>query len=112
MHKAIVMYLADNDEHGDVFSLADNLDGKGTVISRWETDVKKPTKAQIASYQKKVDAEESLNAYKGARVREYPAFGEQLDALWHAMDRGELPQVEGFYDIIKAVKDKHPKTEV
>jgi hypothetical protein len=43
-------------------------------------------------------------------LREYPAIGEQLDALWHAMDRGDLPKVPEFYDPIKEVKDRHPKS--
>lgn len=43
------------------------------------------------------------------RAKKYPALPEQLDALWHAMDQGILPQVSGFYDIIKTVKNKHPK---
>lgn len=49
--------------------------------------------------------------YKGLRAKQYPALEEQLDALWHAMDMGQLPKVEGFYDEIKAVKDKFQKPE-
>jgi hypothetical protein len=42
--------------------------------------------------------------------RIYPEIGNQLDALWHAMDRGDLPKVPEFYDPIKEVKDRHPKS--
>ncbi|MBB2918112.1 hypothetical protein [Cupriavidus alkaliphilus] len=45
------------------------------------------------------------------RKGEYPPIEEQLDALWHAMDRGELPKVNGFYDRIKEIKDRHPKPD-
>ncbi|QBJ04553.1 hypothetical protein HOV23_gp020 [Pseudomonas phage Lana] len=50
-------------------------------------------------------------AYDAARQKEYPQVTAQLDALWHAMDRGELPKVAGFYDEIKEVKDKYVKPE-
>ena len=42
----------------------------------------------------------------------YPPIAEQLDMLWHAMDRGELPVAPGFYEAIKSVKDAHPKDPV
>lgn len=49
--------------------------------------------------------------YKTARARTYPKIADQLDMLWHAMDRGELPKVQEFYDAIKSVKDRSPKPE-
>lgn len=42
------------------------------------------------------------------RAIAYPPIGDQLDALWHAMDVGVLPMVPAFYDSIKAVKDSLP----
>lgn len=48
-------------------------------------------------------------SYAGGRRREYPSIGDQLDALYHAMDDGLIPQVPGFYDAIKAVKLAYPK---
>lgn len=48
--------------------------------------------------------------YVIARLREYPTTGDQLDALWHAMNTGALPIVEPFYSDIKAVKEKYPRT--
>lgn len=47
--------------------------------------------------------------YKKLRAQEYPAMGEQMDALWHAMDTNVLPRIEPFYTNIKQVKDKYPK---
>jgi hypothetical protein len=41
-----------------------------------------------------------------------PLVGDQLDALWHAMDDKVLPMVPAFYDPIKAVKDSLPKGTV
>ena len=47
--------------------------------------------------------------HRARRAADYPSLAEQLDALWHAMDRNELPRVAGFYDAIAAVKTKYPK---
>ena len=43
--------------------------------------------------------------------RVYPSVEDQLDALWHAMNAGLIPKAENFYQMIKEVKDKHPKPE-
>lgn len=50
-----------------------------------------------------------IEDYKKLRRMNYPSVGEQLDALWHAMNNGESTKIEPFYSIIKAVKDKYPK---
>lgn len=47
--------------------------------------------------------------YKDLRAKAYPPLGDQLDMLWHAMDKGELPKVEPFYSELKAVKEKYYK---
>jgi hypothetical protein len=47
--------------------------------------------------------------YKKLRAAEYPKLGDQVDAIWHAMDQGLLPKIEPMYSEIKAVKDKYPK---
>ena len=44
------------------------------------------------------------DAYKFSRVQEYPAIGDQLDALFHA---GVFPADMAAQ--IQAVKDKYPK---
>ena len=44
------------------------------------------------------------DAYKFSRVSEYPAIGDQLDALYHA---GVFP--DDMAAQIQAVKDKYPK---
>lgn len=47
--------------------------------------------------------------YRERRFLNYPAIGDQLDALFHAMARGDLPMVADFYQPIAAVKAAHPK---
>jgi len=51
------------------------------------------------------------NEHKDQRRLKYPYIGDQLDALWHAMERGDLPKVPEFYDPIEQVKLMHPKDE-
>jgi len=45
------------------------------------------------------------------RRAEYPDIAEQMDALWHAMDRGDIAKVEPMYSQIKAVKERFPKPQ-
>ena len=47
---------------------------------------------------------DGLEEYQRDRQPEYPAIGDQLDALYHA---GAFPKE--MADMLKAVKDKHPK---
>jgi hypothetical protein len=58
--------------------------------------------AQQQSDNKKVE-------YINKRITEYPSIQDQLNALWDAMDKGEIPKANAFYNSIKAVNDKHPK---
>ena len=44
------------------------------------------------------------DAYKFARVREYPSIGDQLDALW----KGGA-EAEAMLAKVQAVKNKYPK---
>lgn len=64
---------------------------------------------QVIRQEELVPPEPELEPYVVQRRMLYPSVESQLDMLWHAMDRGELPQVSGFYDTIKAVKDSIPK---
>lgn len=47
--------------------------------------------------------------YATLRRDKYPAPGEQLDMLWHAMNAGTAPIIEPWYSDIKAIKDAYPK---
>ena len=50
-------------------------------------------------------------AHVSQRASNYPSIGDQLDMLWHSIDRdGELKsKYYDFYEAIKAVKVKFPK---
>ena len=67
---------------------------------------KSDIQAKITELQTAYDALE----YQRQRQPEYPAIGEQLDLLWHAIDDGTLDKTSDFYTSLKATKDKYPKT--
>ena len=50
-------------------------------------------------------------AYVSQRASNYPSIGDQLDMLWHTMDKDNELQHKyyDFYQTIKKVKVAHPK---
>jgi len=62
-----------------------------------------------------LDAEAAAVKYKTDRTIDgsttYPAIGDQLDLLWHAIDADADLKVKfaSFYNCIKEVKDANPK---
>ena len=62
-----------------------------------------------------LDAEAAAVKYKTDRTTNgstiYPAIGDQLDLLWHAIDADSdlKGKFSAFYNSIKAVKDANPK---
>ena len=74
-----------------------------TII--WQDLVQnQPTDAEIDAEIIRLQAEYDAQQYARSRVTEYPAIGDQLDALYHA---GVFP--DDMAAQIKAVKDKYPK---
>lgn len=51
------------------------------------------------------------NGWKVSRQDEYPAIGDQLDMLYHAIDGDETlkTQFADFHTALKEVKDNNPK---
>lgn len=56
----------------------------------------------------RIQREKPEPSYREKRRAAYPTVEAQLDALWHAMDRGDLPRAPEFFNMIKRVKDAHP----
>ena len=67
------------------------------------------TKADIEAKMVELQAEYDANQYQRDRV--YPSIGDQLDMLWHTMDKDMELQHKfyDFYQTIKKVKVAHPK---
>jgi hypothetical protein len=72
----------------------------------WNDSRTKPTEEQIQAEIIRLENETTANAYKAKRAKEYPAIGDQLDALFHA---GVFPPEMAA--TIQAVKDKYPKEQ-
>lgn len=47
--------------------------------------------------------------YRKKRAEQYPSVEEQLDMLWHAMDKGQAEKAEPFYSSLADVKKRYPK---
>ena len=65
--------------------------------------------ADIEAKMTELQAEYDANQYQRDRV--YPSIGDQLDMLWHTMDKNTELQHKfyDFYQTIKKVKVAHPK---
>ena len=63
------------------------------------------TEAEIATELARLQADYEAKQYQRNRAGEYPAIGDQLDALFHA---GVFP--EEMAEKIQAIKNKYPKS--
>lgn len=79
---------------------------RGEELEWADLNQTKPTETEIQAEIARLTVEEASNAYKEKRQREYPAIGDQLDALFHA---GVFPPEMAA--LIQAVKDKYPKEQ-
>ena len=77
---------------------------RGDELEWLDANQTQPTEAEIAAEVARLQAEYDAKAYARSRAAEYPAIGDQLDALFHA---GVFPV--DMAAAIQAVKDKYPK---
>ena len=75
----------------------------------WHNGTTPIPKADIEAKMVEVQAEYDANQYQRDRV--YPSIGDQLDMLWHSIDKDPELKTKyfDFYEAIKAVKVKYPK---
>ena len=75
----------------------------------WENGTTPIPKADIEAKMVEVQAEYDAKQYQRDRV--YPSIGDQLDMLWHTMDKNTELQHKfyDFYQTIKKVKVAYPK---
>ena len=77
----------------------------------WRDDTQeKPSEQDILDEIERLKPLREQLQYRSQRKDEYPPIEDQLDMLWHEMDQGNTPKSASFYNAIKAVKDKYPKT--
>ena len=77
---------------------------------QWHEGTTPISKADIEA--KMVELQADYDAKQYQRDRVYPSIGDQLDMLWHSIDQNPAlkSQYFDFYEAIKAVKVKHPKS--
>jgi hypothetical protein len=78
---------------------------RGEEVEWINPSVAPVTEAQIATELARLQAEYEAKEYQRNRAGEYPAIGDQLDALFHA---GVFPEEKA--EKIQAVKNKYPKS--
>ena len=88
-----------------------SIDGEDINQITWHDDnPTNITNAQILAKQTELQADYDAKQYQRDRV--YPSIGDQLDMLWHSIDQDPALKSKyfSFYEAIKAVKVKHPKS--
>ena len=77
----------------------------------WHNGTTPIPKADIEAKMNEMANEPEQSNYAQQRRNAYPPIGDQLDMLWHSIDKD--PQLKSkyfdFYEAIKAVKVKYPK---
>ena len=78
----------------------------------WGKDTTPISKADIEAKMNEMTNEPEQSQYAEQRRNAYPPIGDQLDMLWHTIDKDILLQKRyfDFYQTIKKVKVKYPKT--
>ena len=86
-----------------------SVSGNDINTIEWHNGTTPIPKADIEAKMVEVQAEYDANQYQRDRV--YPSIGDQLDMLWHTMDKDNELQHKfyDFYQTIKKVKVAHPK---
>jgi uncharacterized small protein (DUF1192 family) len=79
---------------------------RGDELEWLDTKQTQPTEAEIQAEITRLQAEFESKAYQRSRAAEYPAIGDQLDALW----KGGAA-AEEMLAAVMAVKSKYPKPE-
>jgi len=70
-----------------------------------------PTIDELEKADLELQAEYEATKYQLDRKPLYKKPEDYIDMLWHSMDAGEIPKSKEFFDHIKNVKDKFPKSE-
>ena len=77
----------------------------------WHNGTTPIPKADIEAKMEEVQAEYDANQYQRDRAIDYPPIGDQLDMIWHTIDKDAELQHKfyDFYQTVKKTKVKFPK---
>ena len=79
---------------------------RGDELEWLDTKQTQPTEAEIQAEITRLQADYEAKEYQRSRAAEYPAIGDQLDALWKGGDAAQA-----MLEQVMAVKSRHPKPE-
>jgi len=121
LYTKVKLYLKANSktvsEFEENIKLRNDSNGLGDYIKSWNVSgLTEPTAEQLAAQEEAANAEESnqtVKSYIAKRKAAYPPIGDQLDYLWHSIDKNPdlKTQYFDFYEAIKAVKVKYGKDD-
>jgi len=82
-----------------------------TCEIEWLNGTTPISKAEIEAKMAELQVEYDTNQHQRDRANAYPPIGDQLDMLWHTMDKDMELQHKfyDFYQTIKKVKVQFPK---
>jgi len=88
-----------------------SVSGNDINTVQWHNGTTPISKADIEAKMVELQADYDAKQYQRDRASQYPELKEQLDLLWHSIDRdAELKsKYFDFHQAILAVKAKHPK---
>ena len=77
----------------------------------WQNGTTPIPVADIEAKMVEVQAEYDANQYQRDRATAYPPIGDQLDMIWHTIDKDDELQHKfyDFYQTVKKTKVKFPK---
>jgi len=77
----------------------------------WHNNTTPIPKADIEAKMVELQAEYDANQYQRDRATDYPLIGDQLDMIWHTIDKDAELQHKfyDFYQTVKKTKVKFPK---
>ena len=77
----------------------------------WENGTTPIPKADIEAKMNEMANEPEQSAYVEQRRNDYPPIGDQLDMIWHTIDKDDELQHKfyDFYQTVKKTKVKFPK---
>ena len=86
-----------------------SVSGNDINTVQWHNGTAVISKADIEAKMAEVQTDYDAKQYQRDRV--YPSIGDQLDMLWHSIDKNPALKSEyfEFYEAIKTVKVKNPK---
>ena len=98
--------------NGQWFGFSSKDQSYATLIVH-DSSITKPTEEEVNAKIQELKGKNSTSSnYAQQRKNAYPEIGDQLDMLWHSIDKD--PQLKSkyfdFYEANKAVKVKYPKS--